>query len=93
MLHRAIGIKWLKVAPGANLIGVALSPPARMLPRQTLTIPVSLSNIAPGEEAYVAVAAVDVGILNSPAMRRPTPMAGISASDGSASRSAIFMAS
>jgi hypothetical protein len=73
MPHRAIGIKWLKVAPGANLIGVALSPPARMLPRQTLTIPVSLSNIAPGEEAYVAVAAVDVGILNLTRYETPDP--------------------
>jgi len=73
MPHRAIGIKWLKVAPGANLIGVALSPPARMLPRQTLTIPVSLSNIAPGEEAYVAVAAVDVGILNLTRYKTPDP--------------------
>jgi uncharacterized protein YfaS (alpha-2-macroglobulin family) len=73
MPHRAIGIKWLKVAPGAKLIGVSLAPPARMLPRQTLTIPVSLSNIAPGEEAYVAVAAVDVGILNLTRYQTPDP--------------------
>ncbi len=73
MPHRAIGIKWLKVTPGDNLIGVALAPPSRMLPRQTLTIPVTLSNIAPGEEAYVAVAAVDVGILNLTRYQTPDP--------------------
>ena len=39
----------------------------------TLTIPVSLSNIAPGEEAYVAVAAVDVGILNLTRYETPDP--------------------
>ena len=73
MPHRAIGIKWLKVAPGDNLIGVALAPPARMLPRQSLTIPVTLSNIAPGEEAFVAVAAVDVGILTLTHYQTPEP--------------------
>ena len=73
MPHRALGIKWLKVAPGNNLIGVALTPPSRMLPRQTLTIPVALSNIAPGEEAYVAVAAVDIGILNLTRYQTPDP--------------------
>jgi hypothetical protein len=36
----------------------------RIEPNSTLTVPVSVAGLNPGEEAYVTLAAVDVGILN-----------------------------
>ncbi|MFC0478891.1 alpha-2-macroglobulin family protein [Gellertiella hungarica] len=73
MPMRAIGIKWLGIDPGDRALDVKLSPPEKMLPRQTLTIPVEVAGAGAGEEAYVAVAAVDVGILNLTAYEAPDP--------------------
>jgi alpha-2-macroglobulin len=64
MPGRAIGVMYAKKDETARTIGIALDPPEQMQPRQTLTVPLSLSNIAAGEDAYVTVAAVDVGVLN-----------------------------
>ncbi len=64
MPMRAIGVKWLSVAPGARKLDVAFDLPGQTLPRAPLTIPIKLAGLAAGTEAYVSVAAVDVGILN-----------------------------
>ncbi|RST84532.1 hypothetical protein EJC49_20745 [Aquibium carbonis] len=72
---RAIGLKWLKVDPGQRKLVVAIEAPARIEPRQALTLPVSVGGLAPGEEAYVTVAAVDVGILNLTRYEAPDPTA------------------
>lgn len=60
---RAIGVRWLGLDTSARTLHVDLGAPAVARPRQKLTLPVKL-DVAPGEEAYVTVAAVDVGILN-----------------------------
>jgi uncharacterized protein YfaS (alpha-2-macroglobulin family) len=72
---RAVGLKWLKVDPGARRLSVAVEAPERTLPRQPLVLPVSVGGLAPGEEAYVTVAAVDVGILNLTRYEAPDPIA------------------
>ncbi len=73
MPMRAIGVTWLAVDPGANKLEVSLAPPEKTLPRQPLTIPVQVKGAGIGEEAYVTVAAVDVGILNLTRYEAPDP--------------------
>jgi uncharacterized protein YfaS (alpha-2-macroglobulin family) len=73
MPARAIGLKWLQVAPGAKQLSVALTPPEKTEPRQTLSIPVEVKGAAAGDNAYVMVAAVDVGILNLTNYQAPDP--------------------
>lgn len=72
MPARAIGLKWLKVDPADKQLAVKLTPPEKITPRSTLSIPVSVEN-AGGEQAYVMVAAVDVGILNLTRYQPPNP--------------------
>ena len=72
---RAIGLKWLKVDPGHRKLTVAIEAPARVEPRQPLVLPVSIGGLTSGEEAYVTVAAVDVGILNLTRYEAPDPTA------------------
>ncbi|QDY99405.1 hypothetical protein FQ775_02895 [Nitratireductor mangrovi] len=73
MPMRAIGVKWLTVDPGPRKLAIDLELPAKTEPRQPLTIPVSVGGLAAGEEAYVTVAAVDVGILNLTRYETPDP--------------------
>ncbi|NKN38254.1 hypothetical protein HFC70_18040 [Agrobacterium sp. a22-2] len=73
MPMRAIGITWLTVDPGDNKLAVTLTPPEKTLPRQPLTIPISVSGAGVGDEAYVTLAAVDVGILNLTRYEAPDP--------------------
>ncbi len=75
MPARAIGVKWLTVDPGSKKLGVALAPPEKMRPRQTLSIPVTVTGMAPVSDAYVMVAAVDLGILNLTDYKIPDPEA------------------
>lgn len=74
MPMRSIGIKWLTVDPQDQALKVALDMPAQTQPREMLRIPVSVSGLAQGEEAYVMVAAVDVGILNLTNYPSPDPV-------------------
>jgi uncharacterized protein YfaS (alpha-2-macroglobulin family) len=73
MPARAIGVKWLKVDPGSKKLAVTLTPPEKAMPRQQLSIPVSVAGMQPGANAYVMVAAVDVGILNLTNYKAPDP--------------------
>ncbi|WP_163270418.1 alpha-2-macroglobulin family protein [Chelativorans alearense] len=70
---RAIGVRWLKVDPDARSLAVDLDVPDKAQPNGRLAIPVSLGGLAAGEEAYVTVAAVDVGILNLTRYEAPDP--------------------
>ena len=72
---RAIGLKWLAVEPKGRTLDVALAAPERSDPRATLSVPVTLAGLTPGEEAWVTVAAVDVGILNLTRYTAPDPTA------------------
>src|SRR5690606_20188653 len=73
MPARALGVKWLSVDPAARKLSVELGIAERSAPREELSIPVALAGLAPNEEAYVAVAAVDVGILNLTRYTPPDP--------------------
>ena len=72
MPMRAIGLKWLALDPGARKLDVALEAPRKSGPRQALVVPVSVPGAA-GRQAYVTVAAVDVGILNLTRYTPPDP--------------------
>ncbi|MCB1492839.1 MAG: alpha-2-macroglobulin family protein, partial [Rhodobiaceae bacterium] len=73
MPMRAIGVKWLGIDPAERKLAVALDVPDRIEPNTTLTVPVSVTGVKPGEEAYVTLAAVDVGILNLTNYTPPAP--------------------
>lgn len=68
---RAIGVTWLNIDPGQRKLAVKLSPVPQMEPRQPLTIPITVTG--GGNDAYVMVAAVDVGILNLTRYQAPDP--------------------
>jgi len=73
MPSRALGLAFADVDPGERKLDVKLDTPAETLPRQSFTTEVELGNLAAGEKAYVAVAAVDLGILNLTNFKVPDP--------------------
>ncbi|MEP3049502.1 MAG: alpha-2-macroglobulin family protein [Roseibium sp.] len=73
MPSRAIGLSWLQIDPGDRAIDVELAAPDHILPETVLDVPVRLANLSAGEEAYITVAAVDVGILNLTGFETPDP--------------------
>jgi uncharacterized protein YfaS (alpha-2-macroglobulin family) len=64
MPGRALGLSWFTIGKEARKIDVSLGAPAQMRPRGMMNLPIKLANLKPGEEAFVTVAAVDLGILN-----------------------------
>src|SRR5690606_29638957 len=50
-----------------------LEAPSVTLPRQPFSVKVTLPNATAGQQAYVAVAAVDLGILNLTNFKTPDP--------------------
>ena len=75
MPGRAMGVAWFAVDKAARALAVSLDPPAKVRPRGVLEIPVRLAGLASGEEAFVTVAAVDVGILSLTGYTPPDPAA------------------
>lgn len=73
MPMRAIGVTWLKVDPEARDLAVAITAPDKTLPRQPLDISVAVTGAGANEDAYVTIAAVDVGILNLTRYVPPAP--------------------
>ncbi|MBN9000089.1 MAG: alpha-2-macroglobulin family protein, partial [Rhizobiales bacterium] len=73
MPSRALGLAWLGVDPGDRRLAIDLDTEEQIRPRGPLTIPVSLTNLEAGTDAYVTVAAVDVGILNLTGFKTPAP--------------------
>lgn len=68
---RALGLAWFSVDRENRAIAMEVETPALARPGGPLELPIALSGLAPGEEAYVTLAAVDVGILNL--TRHPSP--------------------
>ncbi|MFZ5637195.1 MAG: alpha-2-macroglobulin family protein [Pseudomonadota bacterium] len=60
---RAVGVAHVPMDRRARRVDVGLSLPKKMRPEQTLTTTVAVPKLA-GQEAFVTVSAVDVGILN-----------------------------
>ena len=73
MPGRAIGVRWLAIDPKDQKLAVSLGAPEKMEPRQPMVIPVAVTGAEPGSDAYVTVAAVDVGILNLTRYQAPDP--------------------
>ena len=73
MPARALGLAYADVDPGDLKFDVSIEAPEVSLPRQPLAATVKLANAKPGEKAYVAVAAVDLGILNLTKFQVPDP--------------------
>jgi hypothetical protein len=71
MPGRAIGLAWFSIDRAARRLEVSLNAPQMVRPRGTLDLPLKIANLRAGEEAFVTVAAVDVGILNL--TRYPSP--------------------
>jgi alpha-2-macroglobulin len=70
---RAIGLAWLQVDNADRTLTVNLGGPQRILPRQKITIPVSIKGLADGEQAWLTLAAVDEGILQLTNFESPNP--------------------
>ncbi|WP_082504397.1 alpha-2-macroglobulin [Methylobacterium sp. Leaf111] len=70
---RALGVAWFGVDRDSRNLGVTLDAPAKVRPRETLTLPIQLAGLRAGEEARVTVALVDVGILNLTRYEAPNP--------------------
>ena len=73
MPGRALGIAWFAIDPALHRLDVALNAPAKARPREKLNVPIDVKGLAAGEEAYVTVAAVDVGIINLTHYQTPDP--------------------
>ena len=73
MPGRAIGVKWLALDQSTKQLKVAVTLPEKVKSGSTVTIPVKIEGIASGEDARVAVAAVDLGILNLTKYETPAP--------------------
>ena len=73
MPARALGLAFADVDPGDGVLEVTIDAPDVALPRQPFEATLQLGNLAAGQQAYVAVAAVDLGILNLTGFETPDP--------------------
>jgi len=73
MPARALGLAFADVEPGDRKLDVKLDVPAESRPRQPFETKIKLTNAVAGQKAYVAVAAVDLGILNLTNFKVPNP--------------------
>jgi uncharacterized protein YfaS (alpha-2-macroglobulin family) len=73
MPGRALGLAWFGIDEASHKLELSLGAPDMARPRQALTLPIKLAGLAPGEEAEVTVAAVDIGILNITGFKTPDP--------------------
>ena len=64
MPGRAIGIAWFGIDQDKHRLSISADLPKTFTPQQTLKVPLTLAGLQPGDQAYVSVAVVDVGILN-----------------------------
>ncbi len=70
---RALGLAYAQIAPGDRALTATIDAPASADPRGALDVAVKVDGVAPGDTAYVTIAAVDVGILNLTAFDAPDP--------------------
>lgn len=70
---RALGLSYAQVDPGDKQLRVSIDTAAEASPRGPLNASIQVAGVAPGETAYVTVAAVDLGILNITGFDSPDP--------------------
>jgi hypothetical protein len=73
MPSRAIGVRWLALDTSSETLKLTLGAPAKVKPSSTLTVPVKIDGLTPGEAARLTIAAVDIGILNLTRFEAPAP--------------------
>jgi len=73
MPGRAIGVQWFAIDRAAHTLAMRMDLPSVLRPNSTLSVPVHVAGLKPGEEARIVVAAVDVGILNLTNYKPPAP--------------------
>lgn len=73
MPGRAIGVKWLKTEEKPRQLSIAMDLPEKHGANQELSLPVTLTGVKPGEKTYVAITAVDEGILSLTHYESPRP--------------------
>ncbi|KUL92860.1 alpha-2-macroglobulin [Bosea sp. WAO] len=73
MPGRAIGLAWFSVGKAERNLAIDLGAPNLVRPLSTLSLPVKVTGAKPGEEAFITVAAVDIGILNLTRFESPDP--------------------
>ncbi|MGH6926614.1 MAG: MG2 domain-containing protein [Propylenella sp.] len=73
MPARALGLAWAGVDPAERDLDVAIEAPGEMRPRQDVPVTLTLAGLPAGTEAYVTLAAVDLGILNLTRYETPDP--------------------
>jgi len=70
---RAIGLAHAAVDPGDKALQVSIDAPELARPRGTERVRVTVTGAAEGEQAWLTLAAVDVGILNLTGFESPDP--------------------
>ncbi len=73
MPGRALGLAWFSVEANQRKLEVSMPVPEKVEPRKPFSIPIEIKGLQPGEDAYVTLAAVDVGILNLTRYKTPDP--------------------
>jgi len=74
MPGRSLGTAWFEIDRDNRDLQVNLNSPDKIRPRSSLTLPIKVAGLAPGEEARITAAAVDVGILNLTRYEAPDPL-------------------
>lgn len=70
---RSIGLAWLQVDNSQRTLTTLIGGPQKILPRQKVTIPVTIKGLGDGEDTYLTLAAVDEGILQLTNFVSPSP--------------------
>jgi uncharacterized protein YfaS (alpha-2-macroglobulin family) len=70
---RAVGVAWLPIDTSARTLAATLAAPDVTRPRRPVEIPVKVTGLSPGEEAYVTLAAVDEAVLKLTEFVSPAP--------------------
>ena len=70
---RAVGVTWLEIDASPRTLAAAIAAPDVARPRNPVEIPVKVTGLDAGEEAYVTVAAVDEAVLKLTEFDSPAP--------------------
>jgi uncharacterized protein YfaS (alpha-2-macroglobulin family) len=70
---RAVGLAWIPLDMAPRTLGVEMTMPDKIVPRQTIELPIKVSNVKSGEATFITVAAVDEGILQLTRFASPAP--------------------
>ncbi len=71
---RSIGLTWVGVDNAPRTLGIKIGAADKVRPRQKISVPMTLTGLSGGEDAYVTLAAVDEGILQLTDFKTPDPV-------------------